>query len=59
MNRYSAQADALWFFTDDHYAEHTQSRKEPFQLLKEEIGLSKWVLKNAIQTACGASQVEG
>lgn len=57
VNRYCAQAAALRHFTDDGYADHTRSRKEAYQVLKEETGLPKWVLKNAIQTACGVVQV--
>ncbi|BFM05686.1 hypothetical protein GCM10025791_44560 [Halioxenophilus aromaticivorans] len=57
MNRYRAQTAALQFFIDDRYADHTQSRKEAFRVLKEETGLPKWVLKNAIQTAYGVFQV--
>lgn len=57
VNRYRAQAAALRFFTDDGYADHTQSRKEAYRVLKEETGLPKWVLKDAIQTAYGALQV--
>ena len=51
VNRYRAHAAALRFFTDDRYADHTKSRKEACRVLKEE---SKWVLKNAIQTAYSA-----
>ena len=50
-NRYRAQAAAFRFFTNDRYADHSQSRKEAFRVLKEETGLPKWVLKNAIQAA--------
>jgi len=57
VNRYRAQAAALQFFTDDRYADHTRSRKEAYRVLKEETGLPKWVLKNAIQTAYAALQV--
>ena len=57
IRRYRAQAAALQFFTDDRYADHTRSRKEAFRVLKEETGLPKWVLKNAIQTAYGVFQV--
>lgn len=59
MNRYRAQAATLQFFVDDRYADHTQSRKEAYRALKEETGLPKWVLKNAIQTAYGALQIGG
>ena len=54
MNRYRAQTAALQFFIDDRYADHTQSRKEAYRVLKEETGLPKWVLKDAIQTAYSA-----
>lgn len=57
VNRYRAQAAALQFFTGDRYADHTRSRKEAYRVLKEETGLPKWVLKNAIQTAYGALQL--
>lgn len=59
VNRYRAQAAALRFFTDDRYAEYTQSRKEAYRVLKDETGLPKWVLMNAIQTAYGVLQVGG
>jgi hypothetical protein len=59
VKQYRAQAAALRFFTDDRYADHTRSRKEAYRVLKEETGLPKWVLKNAIQTAYGALQVGG
>lgn len=59
VNRYRAQAAALRFFTDDRYGDHTHSRKEAYRVLKEETGLPKWVLKNAIQTAYGALQAGG
>lgn len=54
VNRYRAQAAAFRFFTDDGYAVHTQSRKEAYRVLKEETGLPKWVLKDAIQTTYSA-----
>lgn len=57
VNRYRAQAAALQFFTGDRYADHSRSRKEAYRVLKEETGLPKWVLKNAIQTAYGVLQV--
>ncbi|APR68197.1 TniQ family protein [Thalassolituus oleivorans] len=50
---YEAQAAAIRFFTDDRYADHSQSRKEAYRVLKEETGLPKWVLKNAIQDVYG------
>lgn len=49
--RQQAQAAAFQFFTDDRYARFNHSRKEAFRVLREETGLPKWVLKNAIQTA--------
>jgi len=57
IRRYRAQAAALQFFTGDRYADHTRSRKDAYRVLKEETGLPKWVLKNAIQTAYGVLQV--
>ena len=57
IRRYRAQAAALQFFTDDRYLDHTRSRKEAYRVLKQETGLPKWVLKNAIQTAYGALQL--
>lgn len=57
INRYRAQAAALRFFTDDHYSDHSRSRKEAYRVLREETKLPKWVLKNAIQTAYGALQL--
>jgi len=49
--RYRAQTAALKFFTDERYATHTQSRKEAYRVLREETGLPKWVLMDAIQVA--------
>lgn len=57
VRRYRVQAAALQFFTAERYADHTRSRKEAYRVLKEETGLPKWVLKNAIQTAYGVLQV--
>lgn len=51
VNRYHTQAAVLQFFTEERYGDHTQSRKGAYRVLKEETGLSKRVLKNAIQTA--------
>lgn len=56
VNRYQAQAAALRFFIDDRYADYNHSRKEAYRVLKDETGLPKWVLKNAIQTAYGVLQ---
>jgi hypothetical protein len=49
--RYQAQTAALKFFIEDRYAAHAQSRKEAYRVLREETGLPKWVLKDAIQVA--------
>lgn len=51
--RYRAQVAALRFFSDDS---KYHSRKEAYRVLREETGLPKWVLKEAIQTAYGALQ---
>ena len=56
--QYRAQEAAIRFFTDPRYADYNQSRKEAYRVLREETGLPKWVLKNAIQTAYGALHVE-
>lgn len=55
VRRYQAQAAALQYFVDDP----SHSRKEAYRVLKDETGLPKWVLKNAIQTAYGVLQVGG
>ena len=56
--QYRAQEAAIRFFTDQRYADYNQSRKEAYRVLREETGLPKWVLKNAIQAAYGALHVE-
>lgn len=49
--RYRAQTAALKFFIDDRYSAYSQSRKEAYRVLREETGLPKWLLKDAIQVA--------
>ncbi len=51
---YQAQTAALKFFTEERYADHNQSRKEAYRVLREETGLPKWMLKDAIQVAYSA-----
>lgn len=58
IRQYRAQEAAIRFFTDPRYADYNQSRKEAYRVLREETGLPKWVLKNAIQAAYGALHVE-
>ncbi|MFL0798006.1 MAG: TniQ family protein [Cellvibrionaceae bacterium] len=48
---YRAQELALKFFLDEKYAKQPKSRKQAYRVLREETGLPKWVLKDAIQVA--------
>jgi len=54
MNRKDAQAAAVRFFTAHPEVGHQKSRKEAYRVLREETGLPKWVLKNAIQSVYSA-----
>lgn len=49
--RDQAKANALAFFVEERYFEHTKSRKEAYRVLREETGLPKFMLKQAIQDA--------
>lgn len=49
--RLRAKCCAMSFFVDEKYAEHTNSRKQAYRVLREETGLPKFVLKNAIKSA--------
>ena len=48
---YSAQAFALDYFFSERYSEAPKSRKQAYKQLREETGLPKWILKEAIQNA--------
>ena len=53
---YLAQRRSLEYFLSESEGCAPKSRKQAYRLLKEETGLPKWVLKNAIQTAYTALQ---
>lgn len=53
---YLAQRRSLEYFLSESEGNAPKSRKQAYRLLKEETGLPKWVLKNAIQTAYAALQ---
>ncbi len=53
---YLAQRRSLEYFLSESEGGAPKSRKQAYRLLKEETGLPKWVLKNAIQTAYTALQ---
>jgi len=44
----------LDFFLKDKYAKYSKSRKQAYKVLREETGLPKFILKDAIQTAYSA-----
>ncbi|MBL4882156.1 MAG: TniQ family protein [Oleispira sp.] len=48
---YRAQAAALEYFFQERYADQPKSRRQAYKQLREETGLPKWTLKNAIQIA--------
>jgi hypothetical protein len=49
--RDQAKASALAFFVEERYHGHAKSRKEAYRVLREETGLPKFMLKEAIQSA--------
>ncbi len=50
-NLQQAQAKAMAYFFEEKYSGSPQSRKQAYRVLREETGLPKFVLRNAIQTA--------
>lgn len=48
--RYKAQEAALRYFTHEKYKFQNKSRKQAYRVLREETGLPKFVLKDAIQS---------
>lgn len=57
-DRQNAQSAAVGFFTVVRESGREASRKEAYRVLREETGLPKWVLKNAIQTVYAAIHFE-
>ncbi|WP_196229850.1 TniQ family protein [Teredinibacter turnerae] len=51
QKRLRAKSSAMSFFVDAKYEQHTKSRKQAYRVLREETGLPKFVLKNAIKSA--------
>lgn len=56
---YLAQRRSLEYFLSESEGCAPKSRKQAYRLLKEETGLPKWILKNAIKTAYIALQGGG
>jgi len=52
--KYKAQKAALGFFLEDKYSKYNKSRKQAYKVLREETGLPKFILKQAIQNAYAA-----